>query len=210
MTVRRDIDLLLPMLMTHAPKCPEPLAVRYLRQAAREFCRRTRLWRESDRITIDAPDFQGLCTIEDSAIVSIQTARFNGNDLKPVSPAWLDEHHNDWQSDDQPVGAARYITQTAPNTITIVPREEGTLQMRLCLQPSRDAFTFPAFLVEDHGDEIGMGAAGLVLTTPSLEIANPELGAALLQQFHGRIATTNVITAKGQQRARLRTKGSYL
>lgn len=210
MTVRRDIDLLLPVLMTHAPKCPEPLAVRYLRQAAREFCRRTRLWRETDRFEIVAPDFQAMCTIEDSAIVSIQTARFNGRDLDPVSPFWLDEHQPDWQQEEAPEATARYITQTAPNTITIVPRETGQLETRLCLQPSRDAFTFPAFLVDDHGDEIGLGAAGMVLTTPSLEIANPELGAALLQQFHGRIATTNVITAKGQQRARLRTKGSYL
>lgn len=210
MTPRRDIDEMLPAVALHAPKCPDPVALRWIRWAAREYCSRARLWRDIDEITVDRPEWQGLCSIEDASIVSIETAFLNGHKLDPVAVAWLDENRPDWQFGEDEVGTARFVTQTAPNTLTIVPRESGTLKVRLVLQPSSTAFTLPAFLIDEHREEIALGAAGQILMTPAAEFANPELGSILLQQFQSKRATAMVRTAKGQQGARLRTKGSYV
>lgn len=204
-----DIDLVLPQVMRHAPKCPEPLALEEIRNAAIELCERTRLWRENDEITLQRPAAQGVCTVQDASIISIEWADLEGVELEPVTVPWLDDRHPRWSYDETEAGAARYITQLTPSTVTVYPRAEGLLRMRLILKPCLDAFTLPAFLREHHATVIGKGAAGRVLTTAG-EWANPQLGAALVGEFQSLLDTLSLRATKGQQGARLRTKGRYL
>lgn len=211
MTAVVDIDLLLPQVLKYAPKCPEPLAIDELRQAAIELCERAKLWRESDEITLEAPEAQGLCTIQESSIVSIEWAELAGCELEPVTVEWLDNRYPDWSYAEEEVGASRYITQLTPNMVTVYPRAPGRLRMRLVLKPSLESFTLPRFLREHHAVTIGKGAAGRVLTTAAdVEWANPQLGAALVSEFQSLRDGIALKATKGQQGARLRTKGSYL
>ncbi|GLQ09250.1 hypothetical protein GCM10007913_11820 [Devosia yakushimensis] len=206
----RDLDELLPKVMPLAPSCPEPVALRYLRNAAREFCATTKLWREWDTVVLTAPEFQALPTIPDARIIEIEEGRIDGGPkIEPRTVLWLDDHYPGW-ADETEAGPARFITQIQPNTISVYPRQAGTLKARLVLQPSDTALEIPDFLIEDHGEALGRGAAGRILLLPSTEYTNPQLGAAYVAEWQGILDRWQTKARKGQQGARLRTKGSYL
>lgn len=203
-----DIDELLPEVLTYAPKCPEPLAFRFIREAAVEVCTRGKVWRESDEIEVDEPEGEILCTLPDASIIEIEWAALDSQELTPKTLAWLDCNVRGWQTSTE-TAPPRYITQLELNTVMIVPRATGTLKLRLVLKPSRTALTLPSTLIEHYGTDIGKGAAGRILTTPNAEWANPQLGAALVAEFQSRLDSLAVTAAKGQQGAPLRTKGRY-
>jgi hypothetical protein len=77
------------------------------------------------------------------------------------------------------------------------------------LQPSEDCVTLPEQLIELHGTTIGRAAAALLLMLPGTDYANPNLGAAMHTEFLANAATLKVEHTKGQQNARLRTKGDW-
>ena len=142
-------------------------------------------------------------------IVRIEAAEMDGQKLEPVSIADLDNRNPLWQSDYTDQTQPRYITQLNPNTITLYPKVAGTVTARLVLKPSINAFTLPEFLIEQYGEQIGKGAAAGVLMTPDPKVQNFEVGAMLAMEFQSWLDGLNVKAAKGQQNARLRTKGSY-
>lgn len=202
-----DIDEFLPEVLRYAPNASDFAAHRFIRQAARDLCERCKIWRENDVIEITAPDMQGVCTIADAAIVEIQSALLGDRKLEPVRPEWLDDTIPTW-STDTTEGTALYVTQMRPNTLTVVPRETGTLSVRLLLKPARTATSLPALLLEDYSEEIGRGAAGRILVEPNSE--NPQLGLDHRNWFQNRLDTLATRATRGQQNAPLRTKGAYL
>lgn len=204
----QDIDRFLPDLRTYAASCPDPTAYRFLRQAARLLCQKTRLWKEWDTITVSKPDDEVLTTIRDAEIVDIETARLGTLDLDPKTPAWLDEHSPGW-AQDTTVGSGRFITQIVPDRIALYPRATGALVLRLVLKPSREATQFPDFLLDHHSDLLGIGAAGNAMLVPNKDYSNPTLGMALRGQFEDGVAGLVSAALKGQQRAPRRTKGSF-
>lgn len=208
----QDIDALLPDVLTFAPNCAEPLAYRFIREAAAEFCERTRAWREPDEFQVSTPDCEGICTVPDAKILFIEAATLGGVDLVPVTVGWLDNNMQGWM-DYTDTGAAKYVTQLTSGTLTVVPKVSGLLRLRLVLAPSRSAQTLPDFLVDRYATEIAKGAAGRVLITPDPENpagANPQLGLALLGEFQAALDRFSIQVTKGQQGARLRTRGRYL
>jgi len=208
MTEMRDIDELLPEVMTHAPACPEPVALKHLRDAAREFCHRTRMWRDWDTLTVSTPECEAVCSMRDARIVEIERATLNDYALEPKTVGWLDANIPRWDTYDG-ADVARFVTQLNRNTVTVVPKVEGTLKLRLVLQPSRDAMTLPSFLIDDFGTEIGIGAAGAILMLPQVDYANPALGAALQSQFNRLLDKKAAEAQRTQLRARQRTKPRY-
>ncbi|EHK57636.1 hypothetical protein [Allomesorhizobium alhagi] len=205
----RDIDAILPEVMTHAPRAPEPLMLRNIRDAARRICMAGRMWRENDTLDVATPEAEALCTIPDAEIIEIERAKLDDIELTPRTIAWLDDNRPGWEDDDADAGSARFITQKNLNSVTVVPPATGTLTVRFILKPSRTALTLPAFLVDQFGEELGKGAAAKILQTPG-EFANPQLGLKLESDFERLVNGLKFRVAKGQQGARLRTKGSYL
>lgn len=203
----RDIDDFLTEVLIYAPNVNQPLAYRMIREAARELCFRARLWRDSDTIAISRPGYQGIVTIQDADIVEIEQAKFDGNNLTPVVKRWLDGYKCDW-ANDTAEGSSTYVTQLNPNTVTVYPFAAGSLELGMILQPSLTAMTLPDWLLELHRTLIGQGAAGKALLIPG-EDANPQLGAALYSAFGAGVASMKTQSVKGQQGARLRTRGDY-
>lgn len=210
MTTMVDIDEVLPDVLVQAPSCPQPFAIRQIRDAAREFCEQTRIWKETDEITVTTPESEGVISPTDAAIVAVEEAWLDGSHLEAKTVAWLDENVPNWHAFEEDSGSPRYVTQLAPNTVTIVPKATGTLRVRLILKPSRSADTLPEFLIDQYCRQIGEGAAGRVLVTQGREFTNPQLGAALLDKFAGEISAAQIKVAKGQTGGRLRTRGQYL
>lgn len=215
MTRLVDIDDFLPELRIYAPAVPDVIAYRHIRAAARDFCQRTRIWRDSDTITVTEPSAEGVTTIQDAAIYEIERADF-GTERKPLTPitiAELDRDMPNWryeEIDTTGEGAPSYVTQLLPDTVAIVPRMTGTLTLQLVLIPSRSAAQLPEILLSQHAETIGMGAASRALRTPNTEYSNPDLASSLRADFDQHITTAKTIAAKSIHRAPLRTRGRYL
>lgn len=204
----QDIDLFLPDLLTFVPNCPDILAFRWIREAAKVICTKTKLWREADQFPITPDDWEGVCTVSDASIVEIEDARLDGQSLTPLTNQELDKRQPGWQFDTEE-GSPRYITQVKPDTVTVVPRATGTLQARLILAPSRTAMQLPDFLLEHHSLLVAKGAASYLLIQPKTDFENPSLGSALGQDFQTELAPIVVKALKGQHGAPLRTKPRY-
>jgi hypothetical protein len=205
-----DIDDFLPQVLLYAPNCNDLVAHRFIRESAREWCERTKCWRENDEISIVAPECEGVTTFGDAEIVEIQRARMDDYFLEAKTIAWLDDHKPGWDMDED-VAQPAYVTQIRPDTVSIYPRATGTLKVRFILKPSIRATTLPDFLLSQWGTEIGKGAAGKLLKVGSGDVAaNPAFAVDLLNEFETALNRQDIKVAKGQQGAPLRTKGRYL
>lgn len=201
-----DFDDLLPEIAIYAPKVPDSVAFRFIREVTREMCERAPLWIVNDELAIGATGEEVLTTIANAEIVEIQRAHFGDSLLEAVTLGWLDARFDDWQSLE---GTPRYVAQITPNSIIIVPHAAGTLRLRLRLKPSRTATVLPDFLVDQYSSEIGNGAAGRALMLPGQDYTNPQLGAVKETQFQRFLDELAVAAIKGQQRGKLRTTARF-
>lgn len=202
-----DIDDFLPFVLRFAPNMSDLVAYRGIRDASRQLCEAVEIWRERDVIDVDGSE-AAVCTIPDADIVKISAARFNGERLEPKAVAWLDANRPGWDEETELQDSSNFITQVNRNHIRLSPPVAGQVSARLILKPSISAETLPAVLLSDFATEIGRGAAGLILIEPGDE-SNPQLGAEYLGMFQTRINKLKIDAAKGQQGARLRSKGRY-
>jgi hypothetical protein len=209
----KDIELLLPRVMEKAAQCPEPTAIRHLRDAAIEFCRRTRIWRESD--TFDLTERrEPLAPYTGSQIFEISAATYfnaeedpeadKGRLLDPAMPAWLDDEHEGWRIAE---GTPSYITQISPNSVQVTPWEAGKLTLELILLPAIDASEAPDILVDTYSREIADGALASVLLLPA-EWGDAKLASVHAGLFAGHLDRFGARVPQGQQRARRRGRAS--
>jgi len=199
------MDEMLPDVRTYAPHAPEPLVFRFLRETARTLCQRLSIWRETEELDYK-PDCHCVTALYDAAIVAIERADFEGVRLEPKTVPWLDQYFNNWE---EAQGRPRYVTQSEPDTIFITPQAAGKLKVRLVLQSSLNAMTLPRILAMNYRSLLARGTAGYLLTSPQIDTANPDLGAALLQAFHGELDGLAIKALKTQLGAPLRTKAHF-
>jgi hypothetical protein len=202
------LDDLLTEVLPLAPNVPEPIAIKHLRDCAREFCERTKAWRDNDSFEVSAPDFEVLRSTDQTSIVAIEEARLNGHRLSPIAIVDLDREEPGWRTNIDEA-TARWVTQLQLDSLTVYPREPGTLTLGLVLKPSRTSIEVPDWLVEQYGTQIGRGAAGRVLVSPGVEYANPTIGSPLIIEFSDFLDTASTTVRKGQQGARKRTRPVY-
>lgn len=204
----KDLDKLLPRVMEHAANCPEPTALRHLRDAAIEFCRRTRIWRETDTFALGTDKSEVLAVAPEAAIFEITHARFCHTDLKAATLDWLDANEPGWRDR---CGPPVWFTQSAPNTVRVVPHPDvaGDLTLQLILQPADDAEQLPDILIDNYARVIAEGALGHILLLPA-EFGNAQLAAAHLTLFEDAIGRLSAKLPQGQQRAKRRaTPGGF-
>ncbi len=212
----------LPLLLPNVPACPEPVAEQALRLAAAEFCERTRCWRHVTKRTVRrseniivAPDY--------AAIFEIETAAFDGVDL-------IATQFSDIQlGEDDGNGFPKYVTQSGPDRLDLLPFQEGTLVLSLFLKPrvgveslyestystpgSGDyddpADVVPAFLFTQHAETITFGALDRIMNLPGQSYSNPARAGSYKLMFERRVDTHFASNVRGQQRAPARTRPSY-
>lgn len=154
-----------------------------IRQAAIEFCERTRFWRYEDEFAITSTDIDGLTAPSGSVIYDIDAVWFNGRKLTPKTTGQLVLEPT-WRSGaTAQTSTPKYVTQTEPNTIQIVPFQTGQLKFALFLKPSQDATEVPDFLVDQHRETIAHGALARILLIPNQSFTNPDMAAAFGMAF---------------------------
>jgi hypothetical protein len=204
----KSLDDLAPSIKVYAPGVADPTMYFGIRQAAIEFCERTRLWRHDDDFQVSSDDCEGIYAPSGAEIHQIEAVFFNGNELEPKSTAWLDEHMRRWRAGEV-TGQPRYYTQTKPDTIRLVPFDAGHLALHFWLKPAQDADTLPDWMVDQHREVIAHGALGRILLIPNQSFTNAELGMAFAGSFARRLNELCAQGFSGQQRAPVRTRATF-
>lgn len=206
----KEMEPILSRVLSYAPTCPEPFAISEIRDAAIEFCKRTRTWKDIDRFDVTAAGCREIVSPPQSQIFEIESGRIDDGKLTPVTLSRLDILFPRWREEDETAeGIPEWIAQLTPNSVTLSPRGAGTVDLTLILMPTQDADQLPDFLVDMYQQEIADGAIASVLMMPEKDFANPQLGAFFTQKFDGNLDRLAPKGTKGQQRGPLRSRGQY-
>lgn len=200
-----DLDVFLPKIQPFAPGVADPTAFEWIRQAAIEFCERTRTWRDYDDYLVYRRDASPIKTPVGSVIHEIEEVRFNGEWLEPASPSDLDKWHSGWRMG-RATGRPGYFTQMEPNTVAIAPIAAGKVCAWLILKPAPDAMELPDFIAMQHRQVIADGALARILALPNQPYSNPQLAAVHDASFQSALARLSNLGSAGQQRAHVRSK----
>ena len=204
----KDLDYFLPKVRARATGVAEPVALDAIRDAAAEFCRRTRLWRFSDQFDVTASK-ACIAVPFGATLLDIERVNFNGCRLDPQSTQWLDDHIEQWR--DAPVsGMPKWFTQTSMNSILIVPAQAGTVKLWVTLSVGQDAEQVPDFMADQYREAIANGALWRLLMLPGKTFTNPNLAATAKAQFDEVIDSLKSMNASGQQRAVTGSRASFL
>lgn len=211
-----SLALFAPLVMPYAPTAPEPLVMQHLRLAARDFCKKTRCWREVISMPITAnpivPDLGCAATI-----VAVQSAKLNERDLEPVPFDSVDIETYMTKP-----GQAYQFTQDQDDRFIILPFEAGVLTMSLYLAPAGGPRTIardpqaepqnkvPAFLFDEHVEAIAHGALSRIMSIPAQEYTNGSMAAYFAAKFEDAAAEASTMSLKGKQRAPMRTKARFM
>lgn len=214
------LDALLPLIIPYVTSCPEPYALFQLRQAAIEFCERTKCWRHIVTVGIAAnhtatvaPDFSTIHEFEEAWLGEVKLTPTQFTDAQP------DELSG------QSIGdRARYITQIAPGEVAVYPFEAGTLKISCFLKPRQgqqfgtdaadpmfDAYNvIPAFLFDQHAIDLSNGALARIMLTPNEPFSDPARAAFHEAAFNSACASSFSSSIRGQQNAPVRVKPNWM
>lgn len=243
---------LLPQVLPFAPECPAFIAEQMIRFAAIELAERSRAWRHLAEVQIDQTAWQtlmtgtvgqddygliftvggetysamteshqpftppqtGLAAPNLAVIHEIEFAEMNGEPLTPIQFSTITSHGE---------GSARYITQVAPNALTVYPFQEGKLTVSMFLKPAgdsrfgadpsapmADAFNVvPDFFVTMHGQALVYGALSKIFALPREPWTDDRKAAEHELRFREKLDGSFRQNLRGQQRAPIRTKPSW-
>lgn len=189
-----------PMVLSSAPACPDPTAEQWIRQAAIEFCTRTRVWRETDEFEADGHPIEVVAVPANAALHEIEAAWFNGHELEAARYKTVGTLSG---------GTPRYLTQIGPDRFNLTPPEAGTFRVNMFLKPSREADELPDFLLEHYEQTIADGALARILSLPEQGWTNPQLAAAHRQSFDADVNRLSASNIRGQQRAPVRSRSQF-
>jgi hypothetical protein len=204
----KDLTSFLPLVRQFAPGVAEPTAIVHLRQAAIQFCERTRLWRWDEAIDVSGDD-PDLVAPDGSAIHKIEAVRFNEQTVDPATTDYLDRVIPNWRTMVSTVSRPTWYTQSAPNTLRLVPRAIGTVNLYAYLKPSQDATQVPDWMDEQYREAIAGGALSRILVIPNQSFSNGELAGAFGAAWAAKLDELSTAGTQGQQRAPMRTRARF-
>ena len=205
----KNLDTIHPLVAPYAPGAPYPSMQAALREAAITFCERTRLWRYSYGADIPGDVDYAIVVPAGATMFEIELARFNQDDLIPQSTEWLDVNAHGWR-DATLQGKPSWITQTAPDTLRIIPWEAGHLDLALWLKPTEDAAQVPDFMVDKYRRCLADGALAYLLAIPNQPFSDPARAQVFAQTFVGKLDSLMRASSRGQQHARTHTRAYFM
>jgi hypothetical protein len=211
----RPFSDILPFVLPFAPSVPEPTAIHYIRQATIAFCQRTRVWRYVDQFTAIGSPTEIISVPPQSSMFEIERAWFkpttSGNwiELKSIpyskiDQVFIDEELNSSQT-------PNYISQIEYNTVGLTPPATGDLRISMFLIPSNNAqYCGEDFIFDNYSITIANGALSDILTIPEQPYTNPALAGMKRQLFNQECDGASTINIRGQQRAPIRARSSFM
>lgn len=201
----------------YAQSVPDTTAETYIRQAARTFCERTRLWRDVREIDVvgdedeivPVPPQADIHEIENAWFKTAGSTQYSGPldrvSFGDIDPNLLPTGMEMPASGNSPIA----ISQVTPQSIVLAPASVGTLRLSLFLTPSMRADALPRFLFDKYAAVLADGALAEILMLPDMPFVNLDVAAARAGRFNSAIDSKFNSNKRGQQRAPARTRGSY-
>lgn len=217
----RPLRDFLPLVLPHAPTCPRPVAEQYLRLAAIEWCERTRCWRHIASTTLTNAQDEVIAAPDYATVHEIETAYFNGVELTPTQFSSADPADMDAAAG---LGTPKYITQTAPNTVRVIPFAAGSLDLTLFLKPRsgteygtdpldplQDKYNVvPEHIFIQNAEAVAEGALARLLLLKDVAWFNPKLALFYRDRFDNACTGKFNSEIRGQQRASARSTAHFL
>lgn len=202
-----------PRILRYAPGAAEPAMEDALREAATEFCQRTRCWREVQTFDTIGDEAEIVCVPPDAAIFEIDEAWFNDKRLArlafdAINPQDWPEYRPGVIPPDGIMPVA--VSQVTPASVTVVPGARGKLRLSLFLKPSPRAMLLPEVLFEQFYTPIADGAAARLLTIPDQPFTDTQRAGLLAVSFDSAADRNFRFQKRGQQRASVRTRAAFV
>lgn len=200
-------------VLSDVPGVTQAVAKNAIRNAAIEFCDRSRVW-VVDHDPMPAVANQGVYPFEppNGAVVAmVNTAWFNGQKLTPRTAKQLDSEFADWT-----VRAgipSRYLQENTDELILVpMPSEAlaNAIKAKVVLKPSRASTGIERWIFEKYLEEIAHGAKGKLYSMQKKPWSDPNLAAFHLGQFDEGISKTALAAAKNHTTAPLRSRASFM
>lgn len=204
------LDSFLPHVRPWAPGVPDPTAYKAIRQAAIEFCERTRLWKYEDDFDVTEEDCNsGIFAPNGSILHDIEVVLFDGRELFPAVPRDLDRLEKGWRTGQLGSGLPKYYSQIGLNNLRLVPAFAGHVYLCLRLKPAKDCKDLPDFIGNEFSEVIGWGALSRILTVPGQSYSNPELAVFYGNKFSQKLDALQIKGTTGQQNAPKRSRARF-
>lgn len=202
-----------PYILPFATSAPDPLVERYARQAAIDFCRRSRCWRDVQEIDVSGEESEIIGAPGQAAIFEIESGHFKGasdQNWRKLDRVSYDSINPDYM--DAAVTALsvpKVLSQAEFDTVVVAPRAAGTLRLVTYLMPRHDAEYGPDFLFERFPTIVADGALSNILMIPEQPYTNPNLAALKAGLFNQACDENFSLNIRGQQRAPMRVRSSF-
>lgn len=188
-------DDLINDIVPDCPGVPVPVAIRAIREAVRQFCRKSSVYRQK-LTAADLTYADGVYTIAipaNTQIISVVSPLVidgtdNANPSKAfgASSEWLDINRHGWRSAET-CDWAEHFVMLSTNTFALVP-DSGSdrsddMAVTLILMPDRTTTTLDDDLGERWFDELTAGAKYLLMVMPEKPWSNTNLAKFYYDKF---------------------------
>lgn len=183
MTTPVAISSLYPQIRRYAPGCPDPILLAEIRDAAREFCQRSRWLRQTlimDTL-VDENTYELVPEDTSVEVIGIKAMEYDGEPLTPGKP---EEHPHE-------SGVPKYFFYYPASDFILMPTpdtaETQILNINMIVQPITTATTLPDTLTQGHERTLVFGALSRLLMMPGSAWENQSLADAYEARFHNRV-----------------------
>lgn len=200
---------LAPKVTRVARGAPDILVEENIRDAAIEFCRRTRCWRWRETITAMTADVVLTSFVEYAQIFELETAWVGSGNERALRPVGTNEFEGMAPS----TGIPTVICQDRPSTFKVAPAPTddapAIISLSLYLEPLRDAQIMPIELIDRFGMDFVAGGLSSTLLIPGHPWSNAALGSYWQMKFNEACERNFAFNLQGQQRAPVRVAASF-
>lgn len=211
-------SLFLPQVHTETYGAPEIIELEAIRNAAIEFCEKTKCWQETQQPypLATGVKFYPFQVSAGQLVHEILAAHLAGNSWRPCDPVttqWADENFPGWSDDGGPKGQPCAVTQMTMDGFHPVPQVTGgpfSMVLRVAYKPTRTATLGPDVLYNDYYETIAMGAKARLMAMVKQVWSNPQMAVAYGTLFDAAIVEATLRVAKGWGRGRIRVKPRFL
>ncbi|MFW5910503.1 MAG: hypothetical protein ACOCUJ_01525 [Thiohalospira sp.] len=183
-----------PEIAPEVGGAPSPVVERAVREVARDFCRRTQLWRDEQPPTKTRAERADvyLAIPPEAAVSAILRATVGGRELQPETsrrshPGQQPTHY--------------WLEQGQILRLTPTPQEGGeSLEVILALIPSSTAASLPDWIADEAREALVYGALSRLLVQRT-SWGDPEMAQMYRQQYEQEVARHRVAMSRGHSNA---------
>lgn len=184
-----ELDQFLPYVLRDCPNVPRDVALMDIREAAIEFCIRTRYWREEivPQQTVPSTavtEYEIFTQAPDSRPVAVFSLQADGVPLSPMTEDELDRNHSNWR---MAIGMPTGFVVPVPEWVRPFPiaaNKVVTLTGKVAVAPTRTGNYVPSAIFDNYAGTIASMAKARLMKIPGKPWTNLEVAAFELEMSH--------------------------